>query len=60
MYDLHQKGCPNILNLNIYTCPWGYFAPQSIHFNKASKTVLPSQTFIIRQWDELLTVRINK
>lgn len=57
IYDLRQEECPNVLNLNTATCPWGYFAPQSIHFNRA-RAGFPSETFLIKQWDEILTVRL--
>jgi hypothetical protein len=57
IYDLREEGCPLLLTLNVRTCPWGYFAPQSLHFNRAEP--YRSDAFLIRQWDEILTVRLE-
>lgn len=50
VYDLRVEKCPNVLNLNTGSCRWGYFAPQSIHFNRG-KVNGPSEAFLIKQWD---------
>ena len=37
IYDLRENECPLMLSLNVHTCPWGYFAPQSVHFNRGEQ-----------------------
>ena len=53
IYSLNDVSCSCISNITARSFPGEYFSPNNIYFSKNQH-----QTLLVRQWNELLTIRL--